>query len=62
MVNNTRSSNSGTPRFALSELNQDIAKVVGEMKPGEISKPFYDQRQGTASCGHREDYRTQRGP
>jgi peptidyl-prolyl cis-trans isomerase SurA len=40
MVNNTRSSNSGTPRFALNELNQDIAKVVGEMKPGEISKPF----------------------
>lgn len=40
MVNNSRSGNSGTPRFALNELNQDIAKVVGEMKPGEISKPF----------------------
>ncbi len=40
MVNNTRGGNSGTPRFALNELNQDIAKVAGEMKPGEISKPF----------------------
>lgn len=41
MVNNrTRSANTGTPRFQLSELNQDIAKVIGEMKVGEISKPF----------------------
>ena len=41
MVNNTpRSSNAGTPRFALNELNQDIAKVVGEMQEGEISEPF----------------------
>lgn len=41
MVNNrTRSANAGTPRFQLSELNQDIAKVIGEMKVGEISKPF----------------------
>jgi peptidyl-prolyl cis-trans isomerase SurA len=41
MVNNSRgSANGGTPRFALNELNQDIAKVVGEMKEGEISKPF----------------------
>lgn len=41
MVNNSRgSANSGTPRFALNELNQDIAKIVGEMKEGEISKPF----------------------
>lgn len=40
MVNNTNGGNSGTPRFALNELNQDIAKMAGEMKPGEISKPF----------------------
>lgn len=41
MVNNSsRSNNAGTPRFALNELNQDIAKIVGEMKVDEISKPF----------------------
>jgi peptidyl-prolyl cis-trans isomerase SurA len=41
MVNNTQMSSSrGTPRFALNELNQDIAKVVGEMKAGELSEPF----------------------
>lgn len=41
MVNNTpRSNNAGTPRFALNELNQDIARVVGEMKVGEMSEPF----------------------
>ena len=41
MVNNTRgSANAGTPRFALNELNQDIAKIVGEMKENEVSKPF----------------------
>ncbi len=41
MVNNTRQSNyAGTPRFLLSELNQDIANVVGDMKIGDISKPF----------------------
>ncbi len=41
MVNNTpRSANTGTPRFALNELNQDIAKIVGEMKAGEMSEPF----------------------
>ncbi len=41
MVNNTpRSPNAGTPRFALNELNQDIAKVAGEMKTGEVSQPF----------------------
>ena len=34
------SHNAGTPRFELSELNQDIAKMVGEMKVGELSKPF----------------------
>lgn len=41
MVNNTQmSSNAGTPRFALNELNQDIAKIAGEMKSGELSEPF----------------------
>lgn len=41
MVNNTQGSpNAGTPRFALNELNQDIAKIAGEMKEGEISQPF----------------------
>ncbi|MEN6589583.1 MAG: peptidylprolyl isomerase [Proteiniphilum sp.] len=41
MVNNVRGSvNAGTPRFALNELNQDIAKIAGEMKEGEISQPF----------------------
>ncbi|HAR39153.1 MAG TPA: peptidylprolyl isomerase, partial [Porphyromonadaceae bacterium] len=41
MVNNTRgSASAGTPRFALNELNQDIAKIIGEMKEGEVSKPF----------------------
>jgi len=40
MVNNTRGSNGGTPRFALNELNQDIAKIAGEMKAGEVSAPF----------------------
>lgn len=41
MVNNhPNSRNGGTPRFELSELNQDIAKSVGEMKVGEVSEPF----------------------
>lgn len=41
MVNNVpRSANGGTPRFALNELNQDIAKIAGEMKEKEISRPF----------------------
>jgi len=40
MVNNSRGPNGGTPRFALNELNQDIAKVAGEMKEGEVSEPF----------------------
>lgn len=41
MVNNSpQSHNRGTPRFQLSELNQDIARVVGEMEVGELSKPF----------------------
>lgn len=41
MVNqNPNSQYTGTPRFQLSELNQDIAKVAGEMKVGELSEPF----------------------
>lgn len=41
MVNNNQmSSNAGTPRFALNELNQDIAKIAGEMKTGDVSEPF----------------------
>ena len=41
MVNGTAGSmNAGTPRFALNELNQDIAKIAGEMKTGEVSEPF----------------------
>lgn len=41
MVNNTpRSVNAGTPRFPLNELNQDIAKIAGEMAKGEVSQPF----------------------
>lgn len=41
MVNNApQSANAGTPRFALNELNQDIAKIAGSMKVGEISEPF----------------------
>lgn len=41
MVNtNYESDYAGTPRFEMDELNQDIAKKIGEMKPGEISKPF----------------------
>ena len=41
MVNMNRESDyAGTPRFEMNELNQDIARQVGEMKQGEISKPF----------------------
>lgn len=41
MVNTSRQSNySGTPRFQLNELNQDIANIVGDMKVGDVSKPF----------------------
>ena len=41
MVNMNRESDyAGTPRFEMDELNQDIARKVGEMKQGEISKPF----------------------
>lgn len=41
MVNkNYESDYAGTPRFEMDELNQDIARKVGEMKQGDISKPF----------------------
>lgn len=41
MVNmNYESNYAGTPRFEMDELNQDIARIVGEMEEGEISKPF----------------------
>ena len=41
MVNmNQESDYAGTPRFEMNELDQDVAKKVGEMKPGDISKPF----------------------
>ena len=41
MVNMNQESNyAGTPRFEMDELNQDIARKIGEMKQGEISKPF----------------------
>ena len=41
MVNmNQESDYAGTPRFELNELNQDIARKVGEMKKDEVSEPF----------------------
>ena len=41
MVNQSPNShNSGTPRFELNELNQDIAKIVGDMKAGETTQAF----------------------
>ena len=41
MVNTSHESNyAGTPRFEMNELNQDIARKVGEMKNGDISEPF----------------------
>ena len=33
-------SNTGTTRFQMSELPQEVAKAVGTMEPGEISQPF----------------------
>ena len=30
----------GTPRFEMSELPQEVAKVVNTMEVGDISKPF----------------------
>jgi peptidyl-prolyl cis-trans isomerase SurA len=33
-------SSTGTVRFGMSDLPQDIAKVVGNLEPGEISAPF----------------------
>jgi len=41
MVNqNYESSNTGTPKFEMQELPQEIAKVVDGMQVGEISAPF----------------------
>lgn len=41
MVNQTpRSTNAGTPRFALNELNQDIARRAGNLQTGEMTEPF----------------------
>jgi peptidyl-prolyl cis-trans isomerase SurA len=33
-------SETGTTRFEMSQLPQDVAKAVAELQPGEISKPF----------------------
>jgi peptidyl-prolyl cis-trans isomerase SurA len=33
-------SNTGTTRFEMSQLPQEVAKVVATMEPGEVSKPF----------------------
>ncbi len=30
----------GTPRFEMSQLPQEVAKVIDRMQPGEISEPF----------------------
>lgn len=32
--------NTGSPRFGMSELPQEVAKEVDKLKPGEISQPF----------------------
>lgn len=41
MVNSDyQSTNSGTPRFELHELPQEVGKVVYDMQVGDISKPF----------------------
>ncbi len=32
--------NTGTPRFEMSQLPQEVAKTVNDMQPGEVSKPF----------------------
>lgn len=33
-------SQTGTTRFEMSQLPQEVAKVVGQMEPGDISEPF----------------------
>ena len=33
-------SNDGTTRFEMSQLPQEVSRVVGNMQPGEISHPF----------------------
>ena len=41
MVNqHMESSNSGTPKFEMAELPQEIGKMVYTMQVGDISKPF----------------------
>lgn len=41
MVNMNRESDyAGTPRFEIDKLDQNIARQVGEMEQGDISKPF----------------------
>ena len=41
MVNqNMESNNSGTPKFEMAELPQEVGKMVYNMEVGEISKPF----------------------
>lgn len=41
MVNNNRESNNrSTPRFAMEELPAEVARVVANIKVGEVSKPF----------------------
>lgn len=32
--------NTGTTRFQMSELPQEVARAVADLKPGEVSKPF----------------------
>ena len=33
-------SNTGSTRFQMDELPQEVAKLVSDMEPGDISKPF----------------------
>ncbi|GBU07655.1 peptidylprolyl isomerase [Bacteroidales bacterium] len=40
MVNSGRSENSGTSRFQMQELPQEIGKVIYNMQVGEVSQPF----------------------
>lgn len=41
MVNNrSQGNNNGTPKFEMSELPQEVGKMVYSMNVGEISKPF----------------------
>lgn len=40
MVNRKESVNSGTPRFTMEELPNEVGKVVGSLKVGDVSAPF----------------------